>query len=48
MANHRARSWIIPFLAFSMAYTSFAEAPVDAEQVLGKENDAQTPPPRRK
>ena len=47
MANHRARSWIIPFLAFSMAYTSFAGAPVDAEQVLGKENDAQTRTPSR-
>ena len=31
MENHRAWSWILPFLAFSIAHPSFAQAPADAE-----------------
>ena len=45
MATHHAWSWIIPFLAFSMAHPSFAEAPVDAEQVPGRDDEAQTRTP---
>jgi hypothetical protein len=43
-----SRLWIIAFLALSMARPSFAEAPVDAEQVPGSgDNGPQTGMPSR-
>ena len=45
MVDHRAWSWIIPFLGFSMAHPSFAEAPLDAEQVPARADAAQTGTP---
>ena len=47
MANHHAWAWIIPFLAFSTAHPSFAEAPVDAEQVPGRDQEAETRTPSK-
>ncbi len=45
MANHRAWSWTIALLAFFMAHPGFAEAPVDAEQIPGRDDEAQTRTP---
>ena len=45
MAKHRAWSWIIPVLAFSVAHPSFAEVPEDVPQVPGRDDEAQTRTP---